>query len=84
MIKIIDRKEYSTYTAELLHEWSNHYYRSDFQFCRECLYRTPKGAYFIYGKGGPSSKYAKPAGSNAWTGGEDLEPVSEQEALDWL
>ena len=83
MVKIINRKVYDTNTADLLHEWTNHYFRDDLNFCSESLYRTAKGALFIYGEGGAKSKYAVNVG-NSRTSGEDLYVVSEEEAVDWL
>ena len=83
MVKIISRKEYNTNTADQLHEWTNHYFRDDFNFCRESLYRTAKGALFIHGEGGANSKYAVNVG-NSRSRGEDLYVVSEAEAIDWL
>ena len=83
MIKIINRKEYNTNTADLLHEWANHYFRDDFNFCGESLYCTAKGALFIHGKGGANSKYAVSVG-NSRSNGEDLYVVEKEEAIDWL
>lgn len=83
MTIVINRKEYNTDTADMLHEWSNHYFRDDYNFCSESLYRTAKGALFIHGKGGPKSKYAVNVG-NSRTAGEDMYVVSEEEAIDWL
>ena len=83
MVKVINRKVYDTNTADMLHEWSNHYFRDDYNFCSESLYRTGKGVFFIHGEGGPNSKYAVNVG-NSRTAGEDLYLVPKEEAMDWL
>ncbi len=75
---------YNTETAELLHEWDNGKYRSDFGYCEESLYRTKKGAYFIAGEGGAMTKYARSCGSNSVCGGEGIRVLSEAEAVEWL
>ncbi|MDD3127563.1 MAG: hypothetical protein WC082_11245 [Victivallales bacterium] len=84
MKRVINGKLYNTETAKEVFTWSNHYYRNDFHFCEETLYRTPKGAFFVAGEGGPMSKYAVPVGSNGRGGGDGLEVLSDAEALAWL
>lgn len=83
MKKVINGKAFSTEKAELLHSYgfSNH---GDFNYWWEALYVTPKGAYFIYGEGGASSKYGKQVEQNTWSGGADITPVSKEEAIKWL
>jgi hypothetical protein len=83
MKKVIDCTLYNTETAELLHNWSNGKFTSDFGYCRESLYKTKKGAYFIMGEGGPMSKYAKSCGSNT-SGSEDIQVLCLTEATRWL
>ena len=83
MKKIINGKTYNTETATKLAGWGNGYSCSDFNYCRERLYRTKKGAYFIWGTGGPMSKYAECYG-DCRGGGEDIVPVKENEAKRWM
>ena len=83
MRKVIDGKVYDTAKAELVAEWDNGYYGNDFKRCEENLYRTPKGAWFVAGEGGPMSKYSRPVG-NMTAGGEGLAPLTDDEALQWL
>lgn len=83
MKRIINGKMYNTETAELIHEWDNGSYGSDFRSCEESLYKTKKGAYFTAGSGGPMSKYAEHHG-NSTSGGEGIEILSEKEAMVWL
>lgn len=83
MVKIINRKKYDTETAELLHAWNNGIFDNDFRSCSEDLCRTKNGAFFLHGSGGPMSEYAVSYG-NTTSGGQDIRPLSQQEAIDWL
>lgn len=82
MKKIINGKRYDTKTAKELNSYSYGYPR-DFEHWEETLYRKNTGEYFLYGEGGPSSKYAESAGGNSWTGGEKIIPLSLEEAKQW-
>ena len=79
MKKIIQNKIYDTETATEVASWDNGYFGNDFNCCAEALFVTSKGAYFLYGEGGPLSKYAKSYG-NSWSGSEDIELLTEAEA----
>ena len=81
MKKIINGKKYDTETAKLCASGGNG--RSDFSRCYEELYRKKTGEYFIYGEGGPMSKYSRSIDQNSWSGGEDILPVTEAEAKEW-
>lgn len=83
MIKIIDGKRYNTDKAELIanNSYSN---PSDFHYFSEDLYRTQNGNWFIYGEGGAMSKYAVQVEQNSWGGSEEIRPLTENEAYDWL
>ena len=81
MKKVVGRKLYDTDTAEILFTWCNYHMPNDYHYCEEVLYRTKKGAYFIAGKGGPASKYAVLNGREA---GDGIEPLTGEEALQWL
>lgn len=83
MKKIINGALYNTDTAKLLGEWCSNYNPSDFSFCEEKLYRTKSGKYFLYGSGGPMSKYSRSIGDNNWSGGEHIEPMSPAAAREW-
>jgi hypothetical protein len=84
MKKIIEGKRYDTETADLVHAWDNGIYGNDFKTCKESLYKTKKGSYFLYGSGGPMSKYAKPTGNNSVGSGSDIIPMSKEDAFEWL
>ena len=84
MKKVINGKVYNTETAELVHDWTNGYGRNDFKFRTKDLYRTKKGNWFIYHEGGPMTDMAVSVGSNSYGGSEDIEPISEKDALRFL
>lgn len=81
MKKIIEGKTYNTETAQFLGDWQN-LWEGDYHYCREELYRTKKGTYFLYGEGGALSRYARYYGGSA-TGGEGFEILSEEKAREW-
>ena len=82
MKKVIDGSLYNTDSARLLGEWDNRRYGS-LDFCCERLYRTKSGKYFLHGEGGAMSKYARSCGSNQWSSGEMIIPMTEVAACDW-
>lgn len=83
MKKIINGKRYDTEKAEYIGEasYSN---PGDFNHWTEELYRKRTGEYFLYGAGGPSSKYAVRVELNSWSGGEKLVPITYEEAKEWV
>ena len=83
MKKIISRLVYDTSTATKIVEVGNDYSLSDFRYTMEILYRTLQGRYFLYGEGGALSSYSQTVGEG-YTGGSDIVPLSENEAMDWL
>ena len=82
MKQIINNRRYDTETAELLgsDSYSN---PRDFNHWTEKLYRKRNGEYFLYGVGGPSSKYARTVGQNEWCGGEKIIPLTADAARKW-
>lgn len=83
MKKIIEGKVYDTKTAEKIETYEPFEDTTKFQWWSETLYHTQKGRYFLYGEGGPMSKYAEsfPGGAS---GGESIRVLTEAEAFDWL
>lgn len=81
--RIINGKKYNTDTAEFLADYQIAY-RSDFNFCREELYKKRTGEYFLFGEGGANSKYRKSVGLNEWGGGKRITPLTEDEAKRWV
>lgn len=84
MKKIIANKVYDTATATFLGSASARgTSRSDFQHWTEELYQKRTGEYFLYGAGGPMTKYAVSAGQNSWAGGKKIMPLTYDSAREW-
>jgi len=83
MKKIINGRRYDTETARELASASSAVGRNDFGFWEETLFRKSTGEYFLYGQGGPASKYAESCGQNQWSGGSRIIPVSLEAAQKW-
>ena len=83
MKKVINGKRYDTDAAREIASASSPEGRSDFHWWEETLYRKSTGEYFLYGQGGPASKYAESCGQNQWSGGAKIMPVSLETAQKW-
>ena len=82
MRKIIKGILYNTSTATLI--GGNGYgYPGDFSYFYEKLYKKRNGEYFLYGEGGPLSKYSESVGTNETSGSETIIPMTYAEARDW-
>lgn len=80
MKKIINGKKYDTTTAKCMGEWTNNASRSDFNWCSEMLYRKRTGEFFLYGEGGPMTRYAHCYEDGNWGYGKDIIPLSYEDA----
>lgn len=83
MKKVISGRLYNTETARLTGYWESAGSTSDFSHTREELYLKRTGEFFLYGKGGPMSKYSRSTGNNEWSGGEDITPLTWEAARKW-
>lgn len=83
MKKVINGFIYNTASAELIEEYNNRLSPSDFEYVEENLFRTPKGRFFLYVKGGHMSIYSEYNGQNRW-GISDIIDLSDDEAYEWL
>lgn len=83
MRKIINKKVYDTKTAEFVAEYHNGYFRSNFRYEYEGLYKSKKGQFFIHGEGGAMSEYSEQYGNQS-TGAETIYLISKDEAFEWL
>ncbi|MFX0547615.1 hypothetical protein ACEWPL_019045 [Roseovarius sp. S1116L3] len=83
MRKIIDRKIYDMKTAISVATDADHD-MNGWRWYEETLYRTNKGAWFLAGEGGPLSRYAVHFGRGESAAGEDIIPLSDEEAFEWL
>ena len=77
MRKVINGRVYNTETAEMIAK--NGSFNGNFYDYSEELYKTKKGNWFLYGKGGAKSKYA--VHGHGWSSeGSSLLALSEDEA----
>lgn len=82
MKKVIRGRMYDTDTAQLIGSY-RYLGEDDTRYVYEELYRKKTGEYFLYGEGGPASKYSVCCGQNEWRGGEKIIPLSFEEAQKW-
>ena len=83
MKKVISGRRYDTETAKLLGV-ATYGICTDFAYWCEELYVKRTGEYFLYGQGGPMSKYSQQVGQNEWTGGHKIVPLTLKEAQRWV
>ena len=83
MKKIINGRVYDTDKARELGTYANAGDWRDFSHLEETLYRKKTGEYFLFGEGGPATKYAEAEGQNSWTGGRRIMPMTYDEAREW-
>ena len=82
MKKIINGRKYDTETATLIGFDSYSNYR-DFNHWEEWLYKKRNGEFFLYGSGGPNSKYSVRVDMNSWSGGSKIIPLTYNSAKEW-
>jgi hypothetical protein len=81
MRRVIDGKTYDTDTATVICDVSaKGFHAGDFRYDDSYLYKTPKGAFFVAGEGGPLSQWAQPEGNNGRRGGSGLRLVDIDDA----
>lgn len=83
MKKIIKGKCYDTEKAESVGYWCNTGDTRDFYHIREELFRKSSGEFFLFGSGGPCTKYAVSEGSNSCCGSSKIIPLTWDEAREW-
>ena len=67
MKSVIGGKSYNTDTATEICSWDNEH--TGFTQYNETIYKTAKGAYFLYGEGGAASPSTHPTGATGCIGG---------------
>lgn len=83
MKKIIRGRLYDTDTAKEIANWENDAVTpSDFHYYTETLYRKKTGEFFVYGEGGPASKYAERV-FGGYQEGCDIRPLTYEDAREW-
>ena len=80
MKRIIEGKQYNTSTAKKICVLKCNEDSGDFRWHSSALYLSPKGTYFIAGKGNARSRWAEPVGGNAYGPGSGLEIITPEEA----
>ena len=85
MKAIIQGTRYDTEKAVLIAETDNlgdgAESVTDFAYWQAGLYKTPRsGRYFLAGRGGPMSTFAKSVGRSGWSGGEGIIPFEDERA----
>lgn len=83
MRKVINGKMYDTETAKKRSVVCSNCGVNDFGYWEETLYQKKTGEYFLYGEGGPASKYARACGQNEWSGGSEIVPLTIEAAKKW-
>lgn len=83
MKRIINGKKYDTETAVYIcgYEYGT---CNDFSHIKESLYRKKNGEFFLYGCGGPMTRYKVYSGTNSFGGSEKIEPFTESEAKEFI
>lgn len=79
MERIIRGRRYNTATAEAVAE-HEYVHPSDLEWMHEVLYRKRTGEYFLWGAGGPRSKYRKRVKKDVFDSGESIKPITLDEA----
>lgn len=83
MKAIIKGRKYNTDTARLVARDSNDLGWRDYRYYIESLYRKKTGEFFLYGEGGPASKYRVRNG-DCWDTGEQIIPLTNEKAREWI
>ena len=83
MVKIVKGRKYDTETAREVGCYSNGGGWRDFRHYEETLYRKRTGEYFLFGEGGPMTKYAEQVGQSGRSGGSEIIPLSFDDAREW-
>ena len=84
MRKIINGMRYDTEKAIEVGTYCTPGSTSDFNWFKATLYKTPRShRFFLAGEGGALSRFAQSCGQNTWTGGSDVIPLEDGEALEW-
>ena len=82
MKKTINGVRYDSRKAIKIGGMQNHQ-PGDFEYCDETLYATPRsGRFFLHGRGGPGSRWAKTIDGDLKEG-EGVLPLSRSSAREW-
>ena len=82
MKSIIKNKVYDTSTAKFLGRYATEE-TSSLDRAEESLYIKRTGEYFLFGEGGPRSRFAQYQGDGSFSGGWRIIPLSYDKAREW-
>lgn len=83
MKQIIKGKLYNTDSAKNCGFRSNNLPSGNFNWMEETLYQKKTGEFFLHGRGGGLSPYAKVFPSGTSTSGSAIVPITHEEAKEW-
>jgi hypothetical protein len=84
MKAIINGFRYDTDKADVIGKASSGGSTRDFSHWEATLYRTKRSKnFFLAGWGGPMSRYSRSIGQNETSGGEQIDPMTKEEAMTW-
>lgn len=83
MKKIINSRKYDTETAIMLCHFAREPKERFYRYS-ETLYRKQNGEFFLYGEGGPASRYGLQIRYCQWRSGRKIIPLSYSDALEWV
>lgn len=83
MKKIIKNKVYDTETARKAGYYGNGLGYRDFGWLEETLFCKRTGEYFLFGEGGPQTRYAERVDGNMWGSGSEILPLTYDQAREW-
>ena len=86
MKQVIKGKRYDTDTAKYIAEISSREQGigpSDFRYWSETLYMKRTGEFFLFGEGGPMSRYSEPYETNGSQSGYKIIPLTFDQAKQW-
>ena len=84
MKKIIEGIKYDTDTAKVIDTFCNGLPMTDFRYVDEKLYQKGNGEFFLHGNGGARSAYCTFYSDGSVSGGENIIPLSVDEAKEWV
>lgn len=84
MRTVIKGKRYDTAKAHMVASDESRSPVSDFRWWYEELYVTPRGRWFVAGKGHAMSRWAESDGVNGYGPGSGIRPMTPDEAMEWL
>lgn len=82
MKRIIKGRKYDTETAKAIGQYEFDYPTS-IHYYSETLYKKRNGEFFIFGNGGPGSKYSEYRYGGSWAGTGRITPMSYENARFW-